>query len=103
MSYSKVVMILNVTDYELISDTLKKLSIPGISISMVHGFGDYVNEYNDNNLSKSMKIEIYTSAKQAQEIAPILSKLTNDLTEGGGVVVIEPVLTLLNVKKLESD
>ncbi len=102
MHYSKVVMLLNISDYQLISEKLKQLNVPGISECMVHGFGDYINEYTNDGFSESMKIEIYTSQNQAEEIAPILAKLANEMTEGGGVVAIEPVTTLLNVKKIKS-
>ena len=100
MSYSKVVMILNISDYELISDEIDKLNIPGISVSHVKGFGDYVNEFNPLGLSESLKIEIYTSSEQGENIAGLLSELASKMTEGGGVVAIEPVSKLMNVKKL---
>jgi len=101
MWYSKVVMILNISDYELISDDINKLNVPGISVSNVKGFGDYVNEFNSQGLSESLKIEIYTGTEQAETIAIVLSELANTMTEGGGVVAIEPVSKLINVKKLE--
>lgn len=101
MCYSKVVIILNISDYELINDEINKLNIPGITISNVKGFGDYVNEFNAHGLSNSLKIEIYTSSEQAENIAKVLSELANKMTEGGGVVAIEPVSKLMNVKKLE--
>jgi len=100
MSYSKVVAILNISEYKLISDELTSLNVPGISLSKVQGFGDYVNEYAHNGFSESMKIEIYTLTEHAAEIAGVLSVLANDMTEGGGVVAIEPVAELFNVKKL---
>jgi len=102
MSYSKVVAIMHISNYELISDELKKLNIPGISVSGVQGYGDYYNEYNQNGFSDSMKIEIYTFSEQAEEIAKALSAIANEMTEGGGVVAIEPISNLLNVKKLKS-
>ena len=101
MCYSKVVIILNISDYELINDEINKLNIPGISISNVKGFGDYVNEFNAHGLRDSLKSEINTSSEQAENIAKVLSELANKMTEGGGVVAIEPVSKLMNVKKLE--
>ena len=100
MSYSKVVMILNISDYELISDEIDKLNIPGISVCNVKGFGDYVNEFNPMGLSESLKSEIYTSSEQGENIAGVVSELASKMTEGGGVVAIEPVSKLMNVKKL---
>ncbi len=100
MSYSKVVMIMNITDYELISDDINKLNAPGVTVSRAQGYGDYVNEFNQYGLSDGLKIEIYTSSEQAEEIAKALSELAVNMTEGGGVVAIEPVSRLMNVKKL---
>ena len=103
MWYSKVVMILNISDYGLLSDEIKKLNIPGISVSKVEGYGDYFNEFNANGFSESMKIEIYTSSEKAEFIATSFSDIANKMTEGGGVVAIEPVSRLFNVKKLKHE
>lgn len=102
MKYCKVVAILNITDYSLISQTIHKLDVPGISVSMVKGFGDYINEFNDYGFSENMKIEIYTTAQQAESVASTLATMANEMTEGGGVVAIEPVTKLLNVRKLDA-
>ena len=102
MNYCKVVAILNITDYGLISTSIQKLDIPGVTVSVVKGFGDYINEFNEFGFSDNLKVEVYTSAEQAETVADTLSRLGNEMTEGGGVVAIEPVSQLLNVRKLES-
>ncbi len=100
MNFCKVVAILNITDYGLISQTLQRLDIPGITVSKVRGFGDYINQFNDFGFSDNMKVEIYTTTEQADSIAECLSSLANEMTAGGGVIAIEPVDRLYNVRKL---
>lgn len=100
MWYSKVTMILNISDYGLIRDELKSLNIPGVSVSFVEGYGDYVNNFHPHGFSEGIKVEIFTSSEQAEEIAEVLADIATNLTEGGGVIAIEPVSKLLNVKKL---
>ena len=97
MWYSKIVMILNISDYGLIKKEIKQLNIPGITVTKVQGFGDYVNEFNNDGFTEGLKIVIYTSSEQAELIAKSLSQLANELTEGGGVVAVEPVSKLYNV------
>ena len=99
MNYCKVVVIMNITDYGLINTAIH---VPGVTVSMVKGFGDYINTFNDFGLSDNMKIEIYTSEQQAEEVASTFTTIANDLTEGGGIVAIEPVKQLYNVRKLDS-
>lgn len=101
MNYCKVVAILNITDYGLVSNEIQKLDVPGVTVSMVKGFGDYVNEFHPFGFSENMKIEVYTSTDHSEKIAETLATLANDMTEGGGVIAIEPVTTLLNVRKLD--
>jgi len=48
-----------------------------------------------------MKIEIYTTTEQAEIIAVELAALAGNLTQGGGVIAIEPVHRLMNVGKLD--
>lgn len=100
MNYCKVIAILNITDYGLISEQLKELHIPGVTVSKVQGYGDYVNEFAEFGFSENMKIEIYTNEDQAEGIAKVLSELANEMTEGGGIIAIEPLSKLFNVKKL---
>lgn len=98
--YKKVVMILNVSDYSLIAEDVNRLNIPGISVSKVEGYGSYINEFNDYGLCESLKVEVYTTVDEAQRIAEVFAELAKRMTEGGGVVAIEPVSSLLNNKKL---
>lgn len=102
MKYCKVVAIMNITDYGLVSTAIHKLDVPGVTVSMVKGFGDYINEFHTFGFSENMKIEVYTSEQHAEKIADTLSTLANEMTEGGGVVAIEPVNKLYNVRKLDS-
>lgn len=101
MSYSKVTAIMDLDDFSPLENALKTLSIPGLSISRVRGFGDYVNYYQKSGLSDSVKVEIYATSEQAEKIALQLSQLGESMTEGGGLVAIEPVSKLMNVKKLK--
>jgi nitrogen regulatory protein PII len=100
MEYCKVVAILNISDYGVISEELKRNNIPGVTVSRVQGYGDFVNNYAPFGFSENMKIEIYTHSDQAEDLARQLTELANAMTDGGGVVAIEPVSTLLNVRKL---
>ena len=100
MKYCKVVAIVNITDYNALHVPIRQLDVPGITVSMVKGFGDYVNDFSPFGFSDNMKIEIYTTEEQAKTIAAELSSLADQLTEGGGVIAIEPVDQLMNVRKL---
>lgn len=100
MKYCKVVAIMNITDYDVLHVPIQQMDVPGVTVSMVKGFGDYVNSFNPHGFSDNMKVEIYTTSEQAEAIAVELSSLGDKLTEGGGVVAIEPVQELMNVRKL---
>ena len=102
MNFCKVVAILNITDYGLINAAIQQHNVPGVTVSMVKGFGDYVNEFHPFGFSENMKVEIYTEEKQAEQLAESLSELANRLTDGGGIVVIEPVAMLYNMHKFDN-
>jgi nitrogen regulatory protein PII len=84
MKYCKVVAILNITDYKALHEPIQ-----------------YVNDFSPFGFSDNMKVEIYTTAEQAETVAAELSALADRLTKGGGVVAIEPVHQLMNVRKLD--
>lgn len=102
MKYCKVVAIMNITDYNALHVPIQQMDVPGITVSMVKGFGDYVNNFSPFGFSDNMKIEIYTTEDQARTIAAELSSLADQLTVGGGIVAIEPVDQLMNVRKLDA-
>jgi nitrogen regulatory protein PII len=102
MKFCKVVAIINITDFGQIRASLDAFDLPGVTVSPVKGFGDYVNEYAQYGFSDNLKIEIYTTEKQAEEIARVLKDKANEMTEGGGMVAIEPVTSLINVRKLNT-
>lgn len=101
MKFCKVVAIMNITDYNVLHEPIQRLDVTGVTVSMVKGFGDYVNNFSPFGFSDNMKVEIYTTEEQAETIAAELSSLADSLTEGGGVVAIEPVHQLMNVRKLD--
>ena len=39
MKYCKVVAIMNITDYNLLHVPIQQLGVPGVTVSMVKGFG----------------------------------------------------------------
>ena len=101
MKYCKVVAIMNITDYNALNVPIQQLDVPGITVSMVKGFGDYVNNFSPFGFSDNMKVEIYTTTEKAETIASELSSLADQLTEGGCVIAIEQVHQLMNVRKLD--
>jgi nitrogen regulatory protein PII len=101
MKFCKVVAIMNITDYNVLHVPIQQLDVPGVTVSMVKGFGDYVNDFSPFGFSENMKIEIYTTTEQAEIIAVELAALADNLTQGGGVIAIEPVHRLMNVGKLD--
>ena len=101
MPFCKVVAILNVTDYKMLHEPIQRLNVPGVTISPGKGFGDYVNNFDPFGFSDNTKVEVYTTAEQAEAVATALASLAKQLTEGGGVVAIEPVQDLRNVQKLD--
>jgi len=98
MSYRKVVAIMNIVSYESIIDELKKLNVPGISISNIKGCGGHRSHSGECELYENTKLEIYASPERAEEIAAYLAEILNQRTENGGIVAIEPVSKLFNYK-----
>ena len=99
MQYSKVVAIMNIVSYESIIADLKKINVPGISITPIKGCGGHRSHSGECELYENTKLEIYTTSSHAEEIAVYLSELLKERTENGGIVAIEPVTNLFNFKK----
>ncbi len=69
MNFRKVTAILRCESCEKVEQKLQELGVHGLSISKVKGYGEYANLYSNDWLVTHARIEIFTEASKAEEIA----------------------------------
>jgi nitrogen regulatory protein P-II 1 len=75
--------------------------VPGISVTKVKGFGEYVNFYQPDWLCTHVRIEVFTSTLKADEIAEAIIDAAHTGLDGDGIVAILPVESVYHIRTKE--
>jgi len=106
MNFRKITAIIRPERLEAVEKCLKKLNVPGISVTKVKGFGEYANFYESDWLSTHTRVEIFISEAKANEIAKTIMDVAHTGVEGDGIVAVLPVESVYHIrsrKKCDDD
>lgn len=98
MKFRKVTAIIRPERLEAVEESLKKLNVPGVSVTKVKGFGEYANFYNPDWLCQSVRIEVFIDVKQADKIAQSIMEAAHTGVEGDGIIAVIPVETIYHIR-----
>ncbi len=98
MEYRKITAIITNEALEKVERRLAAMSVKGISITKVKGFGDYKNFYAQGWLSSHARIEIFTDSARAEEIASAIMETAHTGQAGDGIVVVIPVESVYRIR-----
>jgi len=101
MNYKKITAIINPAKLEAVEEKLKKLCVPGISVSKVKGYGEAPNFFHSDWTSEQSRIEVFVSAERAQEITEGIMDAAHTGQEGDGMVAVLPVEFLYQISSRE--
>ena len=101
MIFRKVTAIFRPDRLEAVEDRLRGLTVAGISVTKVKGFGEYTNFYQPDWMCEHVRIEVYTSKLKADEIAEAIIDAAHTGMEGDGIVAILPVESVYHIRTKE--
>lgn len=91
MSIKKVTAIFDELRLQEVENALQQHGITGFTIHKAQGRGAYVNNYNRNQLSSHIQMDIYTSQQLAKFVAKLIISAAHVNAEGEGLVSIAPI------------
>ncbi len=97
-NFRKVTAIIRCESCEKVAQTLQTLGVHGFSISKVKGYGEYADLYSNDWMVNHARIEIFTEASKAEEIADAIMKAAHVGLEGDGIVAVLPVEQLYRIR-----
>ena len=106
MQFRKVIAIIRPERLESVERTLKRLNVPGVSVTKVKGFGEYANFYSSEWFSSHVRIEVFIDEQQADKLAQAVMDAAHTGIEGDGIVAVLPVETVYHIRtrqKCESE
>lgn len=98
MEYCKITAIVRCERLEKTEQALRGAEIDGISVSQVKGYGEYENFFSRDLMCRHARIEIFTAASRAEEIARTIMQAAHIGEAGDGIVAILPVQQLYRIR-----
>lgn len=101
MKFRKVTAIIRPERLEAVEECLKKLVVPGISVTKVKGYGERANFFKPDWLCQHVRIEVFIDVAQADEIAAAIMDAAHTGVEGDGIVAVLPVDSVYHIRTKE--
>lgn len=91
MGYRKIIAIIDIERLDAVEAELKKLNIPGLSVSFVKGYGEYKNFFDKEWLKSNAKIDVFVHEHAVEEVVEAVKRGARTGLESGGIVAVLPV------------
>jgi len=79
-------------------DALQKKNIPGVTVSHVKGYGEYINTFSRDSLQPRVKLDIIAKEKDVHAIAEIIMNAVGTNSEGDGIIAIAAMDGLYRIR-----
>jgi len=101
MKFRKVTAIVRPECLEAVEKCLRKLVVPGISVTKVKGFGERMNFFEPDWLCDHVRVEVFIDVEQADKVATAIMDAAHTGREGDGIVAILPVESVYHIRTKE--
>ena len=101
MEFRKVAAIIRPGALEKVEKALKTLSVPGVTVTKVKGYGEYANFYSSDWMLTHARVEVFVGQHRAEEVARAIMDAAHTGMEGDGIVVVLPVESVYHIRTLE--
>ena len=98
MDVKKVTAIVRTDVLEDVENRLRRLGVPGLTVSRVKGFGEYANFFTPDWKSAYARIEIFTDPTQVPPIVDSIMDAAHSGLPGDGIVAVLPVDALYRIR-----
>ena len=98
MNFVKIVSIIRPEMLGKVEDTLMELSVPGISVSHIKGYGEYANFFRHDRMVEHIQVEVFIGKGRATEIAEKIMEVAHTGGDGDGIVAVIPVESVYHIR-----
>ena len=101
MNFRKVTAIIRPECLEKVEESLRKLNVPGVSVTKVKGFGEHANFFEKDWLCSNVRVEVFIGVGQAENVAKEIMNAAHTGIEGDGIVAVLPVESVYHIRTKE--
>jgi len=98
METNAVIAIIRTDSLSQVQSSLREIGIEGISISQVKGYGEYEDFYSRDHMTVHVRLEIFTAASRAEDIARCIMQAAHAGQPDDGIVTILPVKKFYRIR-----
>jgi len=91
MELKKITAIIRHNQLQAVENRLKGANLPGMTVDDVRGYGEYVDFFSTDWMSRYARLEIVIDGHRVLEIADAISEVVHTGAEGDGFVYVVPV------------
>lgn len=103
MKHLKVTAIIPSLTLDEVEKALIAIGVPGMSVTKVHGYGEYRNYYSEDTMSDCARIEIFIAAEKATLIAKTIANTVHQGMSTDGVIAIMPVEEFMHIRDFHEE
>lgn len=101
MDFRKVTAIIRPDALEKVENALKSLSVPGVSVTKVKGYGEYMDFYTPDWMCSHVRVEVFIGQHRAEAVAEAIMQAAHTGLEGDGIVAVLPVEAVYHIRTRE--
>jgi nitrogen regulatory protein P-II 1 len=101
MNFRKETAIFPSVDLDKVEHALICTGVLGMTVSTTHGFGEYRNYYARDTMTDCVRVEIFTEANKADEIAKVIARTVHQGRNSDGIIAVLPVENLLHIREFK--
>ena len=91
MSIKKVTAIVQRSKLEHVETALRDAGVPGISVTIVNGYGDYANFFKSPPLVSHARLEIFIEEDKVSTVVDAIMNNAHTGMESDGIIAVLPV------------
>ena len=99
MSYRKITAMFPEMVLQNVEKGLMALGVSGMTVSKVHGVGEYRNFYTKDCMTDCVRIEVFVALDQADEVANSIMRAAHQGLSSDGVVAVQPVEKFMHINE----
>jgi len=101
MKFRKVTAIIRPERLEAVEECLKKLGVPGVSVTRVKGYGEYANFFSSDWMLPHARVEVFIGEHRADAVAEAIMDAAHSGIDGDGIVAVLPVESVYHIRTRE--
>ena len=76
---------------EPVEERLRRLSVPGLSVSHTKGYGAYKNFYQRDLMTTKARLQLFLAEEHVADVVDAIRDVMGPAAEDGGILAVSPV------------